>query len=183
MSARSVPATSYTRDFPFEVKAVKDDGTIEGLAAVYGNEDLTGDVIEPGAFTKTLRDKGGVVPVLWQHDSRNPIGKGSLEDSRDGLLIKAKLLLSSQQGREAYEFAKNGIVTGFSIGYDTVVSEYDSGRSVRHLKELRLWEVSLVTFPANPEAQVTAVKTAEMQGALAAILRFTKSLQEIRNGR
>jgi len=70
------------KDFRFELKSLSDPGTFEGLAATYGDVDLGGDIIEPGAFQKTMADKGGEVPILWQHDQREPIGVGKLSDSR-----------------------------------------------------------------------------------------------------
>lgn len=144
--------------FKFQIKQVNEDGTFEGVAAVYGNVDLGNDVIEPGAFTKTLKDKKSEVPLLWQHDPTEPIGKGVLTDSKEGLLIAGQLVLESDVARKAYALMKAGILKGLSIGYDTVVSEYDTASDIRKLKELRLWEVSVVTFPMNPKAQVTAVK-------------------------
>jgi HK97 family phage prohead protease len=150
-----------TKDFSFRLKAIKDDGTFEGLAAVYGNEDLGGDIIEPGAFTKTIKEKKGVVPVLWQHDSREPIGRGDLTDSKDGLQIVGTLVMESDVAKKAHALMKAEVLQGLSIGYDTVVSEYDRENDIRRLKELKLWEVSVVTFPMNPKATITTVKAAD----------------------
>lgn len=150
-----------TRHAKFLLKSVDEKGTFEGLAAVYGNVDLGDDVIEPGAFTKTLKEKEGKVPVLYQHDSRQPVGMGFLEDSKEGLLIHGELVMEVPKAQESYALMKKEVLKGLSIGYDTVVSEYDRDTDIRRLKELRLWEVSLVTFPMNPEAQVTSVKKLE----------------------
>lgn len=146
-----------TKEFKFLLKKVADDGSFTGLAAVYGNTDLGGDIIMPGAFTKTINDKGEV-PILWQHDSREPIGLGKLADSADGLLIDGMLVMGSPTAQKAYALMKAGVTKGLSIGYDTIVSEYDKENDIRRLKELRLWEVSVVTFPMNPKAQVIDVK-------------------------
>lgn len=147
-----------TKACKFYLKTVDEKGTFEGLAAVYGNVDLGDDIIEPGAFTKTLKDSKGKVPVLWQHDMRAPVGLGILEDSKEGLLIHGELVMEVPKAQEAYALMKKEVMKGLSIGYDTIVSEYDKDADIRRLKELRLWEVSLVTFPMNPEAQITAVK-------------------------
>jgi HK97 family phage prohead protease len=160
-----------TKDFSFRLKSLKDDGTFEGLAAVYGNEDLGGDIIEPGAFTKTIKDKNGVVPILWQHDSREPIGRGDLKDTKEGLAITGKLVLESDVATKAYALMKADVLQGLSIGYDTVVSEYDRENDIRRLKELKLWEVSVVTFPMNPKATISAVKAAEMADTLDEVTR------------
>jgi HK97 family phage prohead protease len=143
------------KDFKFRIKNLTDAGTFEGLAAVYNNVDLGGDRILPGAFTRTL-SAGKKVPVLWQHDPSNPIGTCTITDSREGLLVTGTLELSDPTAKKAYTFMKSGVVKGLSIGYDTIQSSFDG--DVRNLTELRLWEVSAVTFPMNESAQVTAVK-------------------------
>jgi HK97 family phage prohead protease len=71
-----------TQEFKY---AVSDDGTFEGLLATYNNVDLGGDTIEPGAFTKSLQENGNVIPLLWQHDSRQPIGSLTVADTAAGL--------------------------------------------------------------------------------------------------
>jgi HK97 family phage prohead protease len=147
------------KNFRFELKSLTAEGTFEGLAAVYGNIDLGGDVIEAGAFSKSISDKGGEVPILWQHDAREPIGLGKLSDSREGLVVKGELALESPVAQKAYGLLKRGVLKGLSIGYDAVKDRMVDG--VRRLSEIKLWEVSLVTFPMNPTAQVTAVKGAE----------------------
>lgn len=152
--------------FPFEYKELDDAlGTFSGYAATFGNEDLVGDVIEPGAFTKTLSEHPKM-PILWQHDRSQPIGV-SLAASEDdyGLLVKGEFNLEVQQGREAYSLIKQGALSCLSIGYSSIIDKWDAG--VRHLKELRLYEYSPVTFPANPSAQITGVKSCpELEDAL-----------------
>jgi HK97 family phage prohead protease len=163
-----------TKDFKFFMKAVADTGSFEGMAAVYGNVDLGGDVIEAGAFTRTIKNSGGKVPLLWQHDQREPIGMGILRDSKEGLMIQGKLVMESDVAQKALGLMKADVLTGLSIGYDTVVSEYDKAKDVRKLKELKLYEVSLVTFPMNPRAQVSSVKQA--------CDNFAEFLEQIKSG-
>jgi len=148
------------KKFSFEFKATDiEKGEFEGLASVYGNEDSYGDIVEPGAFKRTLDHKKGKVPLLWQHDPSDVIGIGEISDSEKGLVIKGRLNLAVGKAREAYELIKQGAVSGLSIGYDTVLGVMEQG--IRHLKELRLWEVSVVTFPANDLAQIQTVKEAK----------------------
>jgi HK97 family phage prohead protease len=147
------------KDFRFQIKTLSPDGSFEGLAAVYGNVDLGGDVIEPGAFNKTLAEKNFEVPILWQHDSREPIGLGKLSDSSQGLVVKGELALESPVAQKAYGLLKKGVLRGLSIGYDSVKSRVVDG--VRRLSEMKLWEVSLVTFPMNERALVGGVKSLE----------------------
>jgi HK97 family phage prohead protease len=144
------------KEFKFALKTLGEDGTFTGLGAVYGNVDLGGDVIEPGAFTRTLAMKGGEVPVLWQHDMREPIGLGKLTDTKDGLQIDGELVLESPVAQKAYALLKKHVLKGLSIGYDAVREEMKG--TVRHLKEIKLYEVSLVTFPMNEMALVSGVK-------------------------
>jgi HK97 family phage prohead protease len=145
-------------DFKFYAKDVKDNGTFEGLAAVYGNLDHGGDIIEPGAFTRTLKSSNGKVPILWQHDAKEPIGAGYLSDSSKGLQVRGELVMESDVARKAHGLMKAQVLNGLSIGYSTVKSEYDKKRDARLLKEVKLFEVSLVTFPMNPLALVGSVK-------------------------
>lgn len=144
------------KGFKFDIKSIDEQGIFEGYAAVFNNEDLGGDIIEPGAFKKTLKENPKM-PILWQHDPREPIGVTleAYEDER-GLKVKGQLNLETTKGREAYALLKQGALKGLSIGYDAIKELWEG--TVRRLKEIRLWEWSLVTFPMNPQAQVTAVK-------------------------
>lgn len=142
-----------TRDFRFELKEVTDEGTFEGLASVYGNVDTGNDVVEKGAFARTL-NAHPEIPILWRHDQ--PIGKGSIEDSDKGLVVKGRLTLAVTQAREALALMKDGVVGGLSIGFRSIKDEVLNG--VRRLKEVRLYEVSIVPFPMNELATITAVK-------------------------
>ena len=137
------------------LKTVNEDGTFEGLAAVYGNRDAGGDTIAPGAFTKSLATKSEV-PVLWQHDQREPIGVGRLMDKAEGLAISGKLVLESDVARKAYALMKAGAVKGLSIGYQIAKDAVQGGSRI--LQELKLHEVSVVTFPMNAQAAILAVK-------------------------
>ena len=144
------------KDFQFEVKAVTEEGVFSGLAASYNSIDQGDDLIEPGAFTKTLRQDGNTRPLLWQHASDKPIGSITLTDSPEGLRCTGKLLMQIDDAKKAYVLLKNKIVKGLSIGFQSVSDGYVG--AVRHLKEIRLFEVSLVTFPMDQNAIVEAVK-------------------------
>lgn len=153
--------------FRLRVKQLDDTGMFEGYASVFGNEDSYGDVVERGAFSKTISDKQGRFPILWQHNPDEPIGvsTGMTEDMH-GLAVSGHLNLDTQRGREAYSLLKQGALQGLSIGYQTITADPDGG--VRRLRELKLWEFSVVTFPANELAQVTSVKADRLLGQAAA---------------
>jgi uncharacterized protein len=130
-------------------------GSFTGLLAAYNNIDFGNDLIEPGAFARTLNSRK-TYPLLWQHDPSSPIGTLEVTDSPQGLMVKGQLLLDIPQAKTAYSLLKAKVISGLSIGYDTVKDSIEDG--VRHLKELRLWEGSIVTFPMNQLATVTGVK-------------------------
>lgn len=145
-----------TKDYRLDVKSVSEEGEFEGMLSVYNVVDLGNDMVLPGAFTKTIEEHGGKVPMLWQHDTKEPIGDLYLTDTPTGLKVKGELVLDVQRAREAHSLLKKGSIRGLSIGYEKVKHEMVKG--VRHLKELKLYEGSIVTFPMLPVAQVTAVK-------------------------
>lgn len=148
--------------FGFDLKEIGEDGTFEGYAATFGNVDLGGDVIERGAFKETLeRRKIKDIKMLLNHDPRQIVGVwDSIKEDRNGLYVKGRLLVEKQLGRDAYIDLKAGALDKMSIGYrvDPKGWEYDERKRIRKLKTIDLFEVSLVTFPMNPEARVTGVK-------------------------
>jgi len=144
-------------DIPFHIKAVSEDGLFSGYGSVFGVVDSYKEIVAPGAFADSLTSK--MPSLLWQHRSGEPIGvyTGVKEDSV-GLHVEGKLALKTARGAEAYELLKMGAVTGLSIGFVPREDSYDKVTGIRTLKKLDLWEVSLVTFPANDAARVTGVK-------------------------
>lgn len=148
-------------DFALEVKGVGEDGTFEGYASVFGNRDGGGDIVEPGAFAKSIKARGPRgVKMLADHDPTKRIGvwEEMAEDER-GLRVKGRLLREKTIGQEAYVDLKAGALDGLSIGYRVKADTYDGRRRARMLKEVDLFEVSLVPFPMNEMARVTAVKS------------------------
>lgn len=160
--------------FEFEIKSVEENGVFTGYGSVFGNKDSHNHVVVKGAFRKTLaaggRNGTGVV-LLYQHRADIPIGiwKEIVEDSR-GLRVVGQLAMETSKGRDVYELLKMGALKGLSIGYDTLVYEDDAKKKIRYLKELDLWEISLVTFGSNKKARITGVKevgtTRELEVAL-----------------
>lgn len=152
------------RSFALEIRA-NEDGTMEGYGSVFGVRDNYDDVIAKGAFVSSLAEhkSAGTMPaMLWQHDSDKPIGVWTemVEDAK-GLKIKGRLALDTVLGKEAHALLKMGALNGLSIGFMSKQWAYDRETEVRTLTEIDLWEVSLVTFPANEKARVTNVKSAD----------------------
>lgn len=172
------------RDFDFEIKSIAEDGTFSGYGSVFGTVDSYNEVVAPGAFTESLAEiaaKGRTVPVLWQHRSSEPIGGwNSLKEDERGLWCDGELLIADvAQAREAYALAKRRIVTGLSIGYWVRESSYDEKTGIRTLTKLDLVEVSLVTFPANDDARIEAVKFKLAHGELPTEREMEKYLREV----
>ena len=163
LERKEVTGARETRSFAIQIKAAGDDGSIEGYGSVFGVLDNWADVIEQGAFAASLaaHKAAGTMPaMLWQHDADHPIGVWTemVEDSR-GLRVKGQLALDTVKGQEARALLKMGAINGLSIGFISKQWSYDVDTDVRSLTEVDLWEVSLVTFPANEKARVTNVKS------------------------
>lgn len=150
------------KSFPFEIKTISETGAFTGYASVFGNEDLWGDIVVAGAFSKSIAEKKPA--MLWQHNSDEPIGVWAvIKEDDKGLYVEGQLLIDGvAKAKEAYELLAAKAISGLSIGYRAVSWEWrkkdDSKDEVRLLKEIDLWEISLVTFPANTEARVGDVK-------------------------
>lgn len=149
--------------FDFNVKSLDETGMFSGYASVFGNRDSAGDMVQKGAFARTLAEwaqKGRLPPMLWQHDRKQPIGCFTLMKEDDkGLYVEGKLLIDDiPQAKTAHALLKNKVLGGMSIGYSVQNWEYDKVNNVLNLLELKLYEVSLVTFPANEQATVDNVK-------------------------
>lgn len=151
------------KSLSLEVKSIDEDGYFEGYAAVFGNVDAWNDIILAGAFKTSLREHKGkktMPALLWQHDYKQPIGVWvSMEEDAHGLFVKGQLLKDDvQKAREAFALLKAKAISGMSIGYIARDYSIDEKTWVRTLKKVDLVEASLVTFPANDQAQVTTVK-------------------------
>ncbi|AWM37033.1 Caudovirus prohead protease [Gemmata obscuriglobus] len=140
-----------------EVKAEDDTRTIEGFGSVFNNLDSYSDIVMPGAFTKSIAKRKPV--MLWQHNSDQPIGVWDvMEEQKKGLYVKGRIL-DTALGGDAYKLVKAGAISGLSIGYSAKKWETDSEKGIRKLTEVELYEISMVTFPANEKAQITRVKS------------------------
>lgn len=153
-------------DCALEIKTLDGEGVFAGYASVFGVVDSQQDIILPGAFRATLTGRTSDIKLLWQHDMREPIGivEELLEDA-NGLYVKGRLLLEVTRAREAYTLLKQGVVSGLSIGYSPTRWKRDEKSGIRRLEALDLWEISLVTFPANEAARVTVVKHAPLDAS------------------
>lgn len=154
------------------------DNFVAGYASTFGNIDAYGDVVEKGAFTRTLKARKNQVKFLKYHDPNQPIGKVvEIKEDDVGLWVKA-VFSSTIAGQEARAEVLEGVLDSFSIGFTpmkTKAGKSEDGRVINHLQEVKLYEFSLVTFPANEQAIVTAVKSDDFDSKL------NKSNQELLN--
>ena len=165
--------------FHSEVKANDDKGTFTGYGSIFGNEDQGSDIMQKGAFTKSLEQRpASKVKLLYQHKTDEPIGIfESMYEDEKGLFVKGRLAMGTQKGREAYELLKMGALDGMSIGFraDPDKQGYNENkRGTRTLKEVDLMEISLVTFPMNERALIENVKASQKS-----IREWEKILREV----
>ena len=147
-----------------------DERTFEGYAAAYGNVDTDNDVIEQGAFAKSIKEgfPAKRIKVLWQHKADTPIGLpiDMREDSK-GLWVKSKISRTAK-GDEAIELMRDGVIDRLSVGFSIPGGKSSiDGQGIRHIYEGKLFEYSLVTWPANDQAIITGVKTLKEMRELA----------------
>ncbi len=133
----------------------------EGHGSIFGNEDLGGDIVLPGAFAKSLAEhkaSDSLPQMFWMHDPGRVPGKWTdMYEDEDGLKVKG-VLAKTPLGDEIHTLLKMEAVRGLSIGYMANEVDYDKeGR--RLLKQIDLWEVSVVSLPMNPLAEVTHAKS------------------------
>lgn len=151
-----------TRAYALEIRATGDDGTVEGYGSVFGVKDSYDDIIVAGAFKASLaaHKQAGTMPaMLWQHDPAEPIGVwDDMSEDANGLKVRGRLALDTVKGREVHALLRMGALNGLSIGFVATAKTWNDKDGTRTISEIDLWEVSLVTFPANGKARVTGVK-------------------------
>ena len=156
----------------FETKELNLNGesrTISGYAAIFGNVDKVRDVLDKGCFAKSIQDRGpestanDKIIMLWQHDRKEPIGKITVlkEDDR-GLYFEA-VIDDVERGNQTLKQLESGTLNQFSIGYSYVWDncEYDSERDVLIVKEVILYEISVVSIGCNAETEYLGLKSEE----------------------
>ena len=159
--------------------AVEADGTFCGYASLFGEADLSRDMVMPGAFRGSLAKRGaGGVRMLFQHDPALPIGvwEEVREDAR-GLFVRGRLTSEVAKAREVLALMRAGAIDGLSIGFRTVRGRTDAKTGVRKLLEVDLWEISVVTFPLLPAARVSSVKGFRTGALMQAMRRATRTMQ------
>lgn len=177
---------SFDYRLNIEAKDVSAEGEFEGYASTFGNVDQGGDVVEPGAFIESVvaaKNDGRNIPMLWQHDQREPIGiwKDIAED-RKGLYVKGQLLIDADPlAKRAHGLLKAKALGGMSIGYRIPAGgaePHEKKPGIMRLVKVDLREISLVTMPMNIQARVTTVKSILDDGKLPTVREFEEFLRE-----
>lgn len=149
-------------DMACEFKMDQEQGEIIGLGSTFGNIDLAGDVIEKGAFQRSVAEFGSgerFVAMLDHHKMDAPVGRWvRIAESERGLEVTGKLSMRVGRAQELAALAADGALGGLSIGFVTKDSRIDPDRNIRYITEIDLREISLVSIPANPKAKIEAVK-------------------------
>ena len=154
-----------TKEAAFDAK----NRTISGYAAVFGNRDKAGDVLLKGCFAKSIRERGpestanDKILMLWMHDMSEPIGKVvKLEEDDKGLYFEAKID-EIELGDRAINQLESGTLNQFSIGYSYVWEncEWEDDTNTLYVKEVKLYELSVVSIGCNAETEYLGLKSAE----------------------
>ena len=178
-----------------EIRADDDGAGLSGYASHFGSIDSYGTAVKRGAFAKTIRERGGRIPVLWNHWSDSPIGKpDELKEDETGLWFNASISEGTTHGRDVMTLLRDGVPLGMSFGFETIRSrpveegdildwsqapdfykDPENHEYVRMIEEVRLWEISVVTFPANELATINDVRQIDQIDALTTLLEDLRS--------
>ena len=163
-----------------ELNAAEDGKmTVSGYASIFGNLNSYGYTFDKGAFSGSLKDKE--IRFLFNHNHDFVIGKIlEAHEDENGLFFKAEFLSGVQQSVEVYQMLKQGAINGVSIGFITISENSVNG--IIHKTEVDLWEISIVTFPANDKAtvqQVNAVKGSTETLTDEQIVALNNSVQQL----
>ncbi len=174
----------HHRAAPFSIKNIDYLGIFSGYASIFNEVDDQGDRVMKGAFLSslaTMSSKSQLPKMLWQHDVSEPIGLwDEIHEDHQGLFVKGKLILELRRAQEAYALMKAKALDSLSIGYRVIEASKSPNLKERYLTQIDLFEISLVTFPANKAAKITHVKTASRETELESIKRLKKTIQVLK---
>lgn len=164
---------------------VKDLDMAKGIVTLYasrfGNVDSDGDIMEFGAYSKTIAENGpsgkNRIKHLWQHDAWNPIGKPlSMQETDSGLLVESYVSdIKNGDYRKLYE---QGIITEHSVGFIPMKEEYDREANLNYIKEVKLFEYSSVTWGANESTPVVGMKSLSKQEQVEKLVKRLDALSK-----
>jgi len=133
---------------------------ITGYLSGFDNKDYDNDIIVKGAFKKSIDERKSDIFFLNQHNWSQPHGKFSvLQEDSKGLYFESEPLIDTSYSSDTLKLYEAGIVKEHSIGFQTILSDFDTKESARIIKEVKLYEGSNVTLGANPETPFTGFKS------------------------
>ncbi|MGB2525687.1 HK97 family phage prohead protease [Flagellimonas sp. SN16] len=148
------------KDFLGGVKDVDAKGrVITGYLSAFGNKDFDGDIIEKGAFTKSINERKNQIFFLNQHNWQQPLTKFQvLREDEKGLYFESRPLPDTSYANDVMKLYEAGILNEHSIGFNVIKADYDRDTDIRHIKEIKLYEGSVVTLGANSSTPFTGFK-------------------------
>lgn len=175
------------KTMPIHVKDIEPKkGIFTGYASTFGvvDDGDPPDIVEKGAFSKSIQENGPDskkprIKCLYQHDFFSPIGIPMVLKEDDVGLYHETKVSQTTIGKDTLILIADGVITEQSIGYDTVKADMDN-QGIRHLREVRLWEFSPVTWGMNPETPILGVKGLNASDSLAE--RIARAEKAIRRG-
>jgi HK97 family phage prohead protease len=157
---------------------IDEDGRFAGYASVFGRLDESGDIVLPGAFRKSLMKRGRErVRMLFQHDPKEPVGVWeTIAEDGFGLWVTGRLTAGVPRADALRRLIEKRAVDGLSIGFRTVKASREAGTGHRRLREIDLWEISIVTFPMMDLARIASRGSAPSGGKVRRSLETAISL-------
>ena len=144
------------------MELIKSDLRISGYASLFGQADMSGDVVQRGAFAASLLSMNDRLPMLFGHETAEPIGVWDrLFEDRTGLFVSGRIIGGNSRAERIARLIREGALSGLSIGYRAKRASRN-GRG-RNLLELDLWEVSVVAFPMLRAARITQIDDSHIE--------------------
>ena len=140
-----------------------------GYASVFDGLDSYGDKIQAGAYKSTITDRDRPVQLRWNH-SGPVIGKFTeMYEDEKGLFVSGELTKGHSVAEDTAALLRHGAISGLSIGYS--VKDFEQQGVVRVLKEIELYEISVVETPADNNAHIASIKSATKLKDVESVLR------------
>ena len=160
MNAEQMAGFTERKFVGLALDRVDEHGAFSGYASLFGRVDLGKDLVERGAFARSLKTRSAAgIRMLFQHDPAEPIGVWTeLKEDQRGLHVRGRLNTDVARAREVLSLMRGGALDGLSIGFSAVRTKRDPATGVRRIIEADLWEISVVTFPMLPGARIDTVK-------------------------
>ena len=176
---RSMKTIEYRNFNPAsDIRAVgdKDEWTFEGYAVTWNTIDDYNSTFRKGSFRKTITERGSRIKVLWNHDTDEPIGKVvEIREDKKGLFVKGILTEGVSKASDVYKNLRAGVIDTLSFGF-IPLQKKTTKEGILEITEVKLFEVSPVTFEANETAVITDVRSDDMEKKEVRAEEFSETL-------